>query len=198
MLNNSEQPLDRDPLEQLLESFTPAPVEIDRDQLMFQAGMRAAQVKTVELPALTLGARMRARVWPALALVSTAAALILAVVAWQRPERVVIVERPVEVTTPGVDEVTPPAVKVVAPQVAVDTVRNIDPLANYVRQRDLVLSGGVDAMAQASIADEGYVGRSVPTQRELLKELPGEFGRRKFHVDSDPWLQPWLYLGDRS
>jgi hypothetical protein len=193
MHHEVDPPLENDPLEQLLGTFKPRPPAIDRDQLMFQAGMRAAQAVRAELPTLT----RRARIWPALATVSTAAAVILAVLAWQRPERIVVVERLVERETQAVNELESPSRKVEVPQIASELTPSIDPAANYVRQRDLVLREGPDALASKVVSGGGYEARSLPTQRELLNELPGFSSRRKHQVDAEAWWQPWLITGDR-
>lgn len=192
MLNNTNQRPEDESLERLLGSFTPAPVEIDRDQLMFQAGMRAAQAASAELPSLTL----RARFWPALAVVSTAAAVVLAVIAWQGPERIVIVERPVEEQL--ADTTVPqPRDSIPQPQLADDEAPWHDPSMNYVRQRELLLRGGPDALTSSPLAGGDQVPRAIPTQRDLLKELPGDYGRQKYQIDSETWWQSWLISGER-
>lgn len=193
MLNNTNQRPQEDPIEQLLDSFAPVPAQIDREQFMFQAGMRAAQAATVELPSLTL----RARLWPALAMVSTAAALILAVIAWQRPERVVVVERLVHDPMPANTVPQPSPDSIPQPQLAHAESPWLDPSMNYVRQRELVLRDGPDALSSPVIADGGYLRRTIPTQRELLMELPGGYGRQKYQIDSEAWWQTWLISGDR-
>jgi hypothetical protein len=196
MLNKTNHRPEDDPIEQLLSSFTPAPVEIDRDQLMFQAGMRAAQA-TAELPSLTLRARaLRASVWPALAVVSTAAALILAVVAWQRPERIVVVERLVKEQIAANSVPQPPLDSVPQPQLTDDETPRLDPSMNYVRRRELLLRDGPDALPPP-LSGDVHVSRTIPTQRELLRELPGGLGLQKYQIDSEPWWQTWLNSGER-
>lgn len=188
MLENTSQ----DPMEQLLGSFTPAPVEIDRDQLMFQAGMRAAQA--AELPSLTLRARMSGRMWPVVAMVSTAAAVILGVIAWQRPERIVVVERPAVHEQLIVEQPLPQRPEQVMSPSLPNAIPTFDPALNYVHRRDLIVRDGPDALPTESIGDN-HVARVTPTQRELLKELPGY--RQNFQVDSEAWWQSWLISGDR-
>jgi hypothetical protein len=199
MLNNQKTPPQEDPIEQLLGSFTPVPVEIDRNQLMFQAGMRAAQAAGAERPSLTLRARtLRARFWPVLAMVSTAAALILAVFAWQRPERIVVVERlvPGQVAANAVPQ--PPRESVPQPQLTDDEKTPwLDPSMNYVRRRELLLRDGPDALSPPPLAGDVHVSRTIPTQRELLRELPGGFGLQKYQIDSEAWWQTWLNSGER-
>jgi hypothetical protein len=191
MLENTNKRSGEDPIEQLLSSFSSAPANIDRDQLMFLAGMRAAQANHGELPALTL----RARIWPALALVSTAAAVLLGIVAWQRPERIVIVERPaieqqlVKQAAPSQPEAA------VAPQPLPNRIPTLDPALNYVHRRDLVVRDGPEALPVQAIGD-AHVARTKPTQRELLKELPGGY-RQQYQIDSEAWWQSWLIPGDR-
>jgi len=200
MLDNTNKQAGDDSIEQLLGSFSPAPVEIDRDQLMFAAGVRAAQA-AAELPALTLGARIgnrvRDRIWPALAMVSTAAALILAVIAWRRPERVVVVDRLVteQIAT---NAVPPPSHdSVPQPQLTDDKTPWLDPAMNYVRRREAVLRDGPDALSPPPLAGDVPVSRAIPTQRELLRELPGGFGLQKYQIDSEAWWQSWLNSGER-
>jgi len=190
MLNNtSKQPGD-DSIEQLLSSFSPAPTSIDRDQLMFAAGMRAAQA-TVAEPASAL----RTRLWPALAMVSTAAALVLGIVAWQRPERVVVVERLVKEQVDVEQSPQPLPEQIVTPQPLPGTIPVLDPAFNYVHRRDLVVREGPEALPAQAIGDT-HVVRTTPTQRELLKELPGGY-RRQYQIDSEAWWQSWLISGDR-
>jgi hypothetical protein len=195
MLENTNKPAGEDPIEQLLGSFAPAPAKIDRDQLMFQAGMRAAQAANAELPSLTLRARWKNRLWPALAVVSTAAALILGVIAWQRPERIVVVERsgndPQTVRQPAPNQPE----EIVVPKTLPNSVASLDPALNYVHRRDLLLRDGSAALSLEPPSGS-YVARGTPTQRELLKELPGGL-RQSYQVDSDAWWQPWLISGDR-
>lgn len=193
MLNNANQRPADDSIEQLLGSFSPAPVEIDRDRLMFQAGMRAAQAAG-ELPSLTLGAHaLRARLWPVVAMVSTAAAVVLGVIAWQRPERIVVVERPVEQQL-VVEEPLPQWPEQVTSPSLPNAIPTFDPVLNYIHRRDLILRDGPDALPAQPIGDN-HVARVTPTQRELLKELPGY--RQNYQVDSEAWWQSWLIPGDR-
>ena len=191
MLENTN----KDPIEQLLGSFAPVPANIDRDQVMFLAGMRAGQAAGGELAALTPRARWGNRLWPALAMVSTAAAVILGIVAWQRPERVVVVERP------AVEQITEkqspkrPQEPVATPDSFAGSMPTLDAAVNYVHRRDLILRDGPEALSTEP-PGSSYVARTIPTQRELLKELPGGL-RQSYQVDSDAWWQSWLISGDR-
>jgi hypothetical protein len=199
MLSNTNQRSGDDSIEQLLGSFAPGPANIDRDQLMFQAGMRAAQA-AAELPSLTLRARVQTRLWPALALVSTAAAVILAIAIWQRPERVVMVQQP-HIEQPAIEnrlvKQSPPSPPeaIVSPEPFPNRVSTFDPALNYVQRRDLVVRDGPEALPAPAIGD-AHVARTTPTQRELLKELSGAY-RQQYQVDSEAWWQSWLISGDR-
>jgi hypothetical protein len=42
-----------------------------------------------------------------------------------------------------------------------------------------------------------HVSRVIPTQRELLRELPGGYGLQKYQIDSEAWWQTWLNSGER-
>jgi hypothetical protein len=195
MLNKANKQSGDDPIEQLLDSFKPSPANIDRDQIMFLAGMRAAQALNGKLPALTLRARLRDRLWPALAIVSTAAAVTLAIIAWQRPERIVVVERPAEEKIAQEQPPQSPPQLAVTPDSVADHTPTIDPASNYLHRRDLILRDGPEALP-AQPGSGSYVARNAPTQRELLKEMPGDL-QHKFQVDSEAWWQSWLISGDR-
>jgi hypothetical protein len=195
---NERQSSENDPLEQLLGSFAPGPIEIDRERLMFLAGVRAGEV-AISNDAWERSPGLGERIWPALTIVSTAAALILAVVVWQRPERVVLVERDA-VPSPSPQIPAPPQRRddVVAPQIVDSPAAPIDPLANYVVQRDRVVRDGPDSMESTVVDGSPYIQRAAPTQRQLMQELPGELRRQVLQVDATPWWQPWVTSGDRS
>src|SRR5262245_17947358 len=182
-----------DPIVPLLAAFSPAPADIDRDRLMFLAGMRAASPQNNE-PIQPRPLRL----WPALALVSTAAAILLAVALWQRPERIVVVEReptnaePRLVAEPAREKVAVPGVTTPSHPIV------IDPTHNYVVQRERLRRDRPDALDQTPVSSAGGAWKPVPTQKELLEDLPGEFRERALQVDGDAWWQPWLISGDRS
>ena len=186
MLESTNRSAGEDPIEQLLGSLTASPANINRDQLMFAAGMHAAQSAKARIPALTL----RTRLWPVLAMVSTAAAMIFGVIVWQRPERVIVVERPVKDEVVAKQSLPLP----VAPPQRATSVTPFDPALNYVHQRDLALRDGPEALPSQSGGER--IAREIPTQRELLRELPGGF-QQKYQVDSEVWWQAWLISGDR-
>jgi hypothetical protein len=195
MLENTNKQRGADPIEQLLGSYSPAPANIDRDQMMFLAGIRAAQAANGELPALMLRPRWANRLWPALAIVSTAAAVILSIVAWQRPERVVVVERSAVEQIAEKQPSPSPPVPMVVPESSPIGVPKLDAALSYLHRRDLLLRDGPEALT-LDAPGGSYVARTTPTQRELLKELPGDL-RQSYQVDSDAWWQSWLISGDR-
>jgi len=189
MLDNENKQAGDDAIEQLLGSFSPAPANVDRDQLMFLAGMRSAQAPPQSARTL------QSRLWPALAMVSTAAAVILGIIAWQRPERIVVIERQVTDQQLVLQPQQSPPNDLVAPNSTPNTVSSLDPGLNYVHRRDLIVRDGPEALPAEAIGDT-HVARTAPTQRELLKELPGGY-RQQFQVDSETWWQSWLISGDR-
>jgi hypothetical protein len=199
MLNDNERSSENQSLENLLGAFAPQPAEIDRDQLMFQAGFCAGQAAVAIEPKRSF---WQSQLWPVLATASTLAAMVLGILAWQRPERIVVVERPTAappqqaesrqtvLATP--DEPTSPDAN------ASGSPPGIDPTVNYLLQRDLVLRDGLDALSHADAAGSSYYSRATPTQRQLLQELPGEFRRQTVQLETGEWWQPWLISGDRS
>lgn len=199
MLKDNFKPAEDDPLERLLDRFTPVASRIDRDQLMFRAGISAAQAMQLNRPIV----RPQDRVWPALAILTTAAALVLGVAIWHRPAaEVIVVERPaaaakVPVSIESVKATELPK-QVEARETIPNPIASLDPAANYLLQRDRVLREGLDALASAGVESSSFSKRALPTQRQLFQELPGEFHRPSVQVDSDEWWQAWLNSGDRS
>jgi hypothetical protein len=180
------------PIEQLLESFAPVGSAIDRDRLMFQAGMQAARTELrIQPPAAPA---MRVRLWPIVSLISTAAALAMAVLLGQRPERLVIVEHvpgTVKTVPPQQDQPRPAPTDFVSTQMP-----SIDRDTNYVLRRDRVLREGLDALAQNS-QHGGGSGHPTATQRDLLEQMVGAPLTHEYGQVREVWWQQWLNSGDR-
>jgi hypothetical protein len=190
--NTQRDPLmNTDPLELALQSLTPVAPVFSRDQLMFAAGMKAAQAIPVQS---TFEVRRRL-IWPTLALVSTAATVVLAIMLVQRPGRVVIVEQ--LQSTPIVTPETGPkneSPQQLAGDRPVELTPTIQPEQNYLLRRQLILEQGPEAISNSRIATSGPPAGNV-TQRELLQEL---YGPAIAQPQAGPWWNPWLLPGDRS
>jgi len=210
MQDNEPSPSDH--VEQLLRSFSPAPAGIDRDRLMFLAGRASRDEQLVEdgsagaspsqVKASPSQARLRSRLWPALSLVTTAAALTLAVMLWQRPERTVFVDRPVvrevvrEIASSAPSGDQPSRESLPPNYVAMQWPSSIDPDDNYVIQREKVLRDGVDALDDVEAA--GGPARYAPaTQRELLQEMYGPKFVEQSGRTGREWWQQWFISADR-
>jgi hypothetical protein len=198
MLENHELPQD-DRLSQLLGNFSPEPATIDRDQLMFLAGRQAAES---EAAGLATANKLRVRLWTGWTVLATAAAILLAVFAWQRPERIVYVDRPanpVPVPEQQLATQTPnPQPQPDTPTFDPSPVAAIPDAANYLLQRQRVVADGPQALSFASPGPGSTNVGQTPTQRQWAEELPGEYRKMSQQVSSDSWWQPWLLSGDRS
>lgn len=189
----------------LLAHFAPAPLAVDRDRLMFLAGRAEALAEAASArPAVAT-----LHVWPWLTLLSTAAAVVMAVLLWQQPsERVIVVERPATEKTPAVDEkearsvqprTQPSNVLTAQAEAAPPEAASWESTqANYVLWRERVLREGVEALAQVEPSGAGGVAEPA-TQRELLREFYGPAARQQSSLSArNEWWNQWLNPGDRS
>jgi hypothetical protein len=189
----------------LLSHFAPAPLAVDRDRLMFLAGRAEALAEVATSKPIPAPLH----VWPWLTLLSTAAAVVMAVLLWQQPsERVIVVERPATEKTPAVDEkearpvapkIQPSNISTAQAEAAPVNAASWDSTqANYVLWRERVLREGVDALAQVEPSGTGGVAKPA-TQRELLQEFYGPAARQPSHPSPrTEWWNQWLNPGDRS
>ena len=163
--SNINEPLDE--FEQSLASLQPSGSGVNRDQLMFLAGRQSAQ------PAPTW-AGVSARLWAASTMISSAAAVVMAVLLAVRPQPQpqTIVKYP---PAPAAETPSPqPAQYVVAP--SRDTGSDQDaapPVASYLRLRNQALTMGVDALPLPSRPLQAS-NEKLATYWNASRELRGE------------------------
>ena len=150
---SEHDPLEQDPLEQALRQFTPRPSTLDRDRLMFLAGM-----ETRGEGRGTHAIQKQVWLWPALtAGMSTVAACLAFALAWQmsRPplERIIVREVP----APAVSPVPQPQQETVVqaeniankpvPQQFISSPLPLSlPASSVLQMRNLALRFGVEAL----------------------------------------------------
>lgn len=185
-------------IEALLGSFVAQAPPLDRDRLMFRAGFAAAQANFVE--PVVRPAKSPGRLWPLFTLASSAAALVLAVLLWQRPQQIVVVERVVEreATAPvQPPEPTPSSAPAVKPRATLPRdIAIIDPQPTYLVRRQRLINDPVEAFAQVQMS-AGSSDVGTATQRELLQEMV--LRETVSHRDDNrDWWINLLIPGDRS
>jgi hypothetical protein len=159
-----------------LARLVPAGARVDRDRLMFEAGMAAAEPSHPgESPVATWLGR---RVWPAATMLMTAASLLLAVsLVWQRHSfELALQERVPAISVVQVAEPRPAeAVAAKArPDLATEEWMSLrQPAKGYLGIRYAALTRGVNAIdtgpTNSGIGDSS--GALDQTQREMLDEL---------------------------
>lgn len=165
-------------LEAALGGLLPRPSRLDRDRLLFLAG----QASALGTPAAPKQAGGRHRLWPAVSAVSTAAAILFAVLLTVRPgpqvvREIVYVERP-EASQPVTEEPRgegEPAIEAFGPfDVANEsTGRGPDGVTpSYLELRRRVFEVGLAALPEPAPA--GGLDRAPATQREMLREFLGD------------------------
>jgi hypothetical protein len=172
MHENDEVRMTNDEIEKVLAEFAPAPMAIDRDELMYRAGFNAARgydTSRAAAPALPHALR----IWQSTTALATAASIALAFALWQQPspqQLPQMVGAPIAEPEQLVD--SEPASSATTPVLASETSRppRIDPLLladptnNYFALRATILERGVDAW---------------PVQHRTYSELPGDSGTRR-------------------
>jgi hypothetical protein len=171
-------------IEGRLERLVPAGARVDRDQLMYEAGRAAAQIgpgyiaepsRPGESPVATWHSE---HVWPAAAMLMTAASLLLAVsLVWQRHSfEVALQERAQAIPVVQVAEPRPAeavAAKARQDLAAEDWMSLRQPAKGYLGIRYAALTRGVNAIdtgpSNSGIGDP--TGALDQTQREMLDEL---------------------------
>jgi len=156
---------DRTELETALTALKPAGVSLDRDRLMYQAGLAAAQSHTRILKA-----------WVAL----STAALLCVSLGWlgsfqaERPERIAQDAREPHIEKHAVPlQDSPAEISHVAQDQNFDGNNGADSL-NYLQLRRLVLSRGLDALPDTA-APGGVSDSPQPELRSGNRQLPDDF-----------------------
>jgi hypothetical protein len=170
MHENDEVRMTNDQIEKVLGEFAPAPMAIDRDELMYRAGFNAARGSVISSIATP---QRQLRIWQSTTALATAASIALAFALWQQPspqQLPQMVATPVAEPEQLADSV--PASSTVSPALASETSRppRIDPLLladptnNYFALRATILERGVDAW---------------PVEHRTYSELPGDSDTRR-------------------
>ena len=172
-------------VQQALAALAPAPPRLDRDRLMFLAGVASASgghepTGIVGLPLspevqnrgvtgkLTLPARVA---WPASSAVLAATSLALALALVARPVspvQIVYRDRPASTVAPVTATPTQPQQPLVA-ALPVDQSPIAIPAENYVRTRDVALRLGLDALGGGPGSGGQFT--PAPTYRSLLESF---------------------------
>lgn len=152
---SSLEPSERSALEQSLAAIQPSPAGVDRDRLMFLAGVASASASGASISSVNPKSKIenpKSRwIWPAATTSLAATSLALAMALFLRPDpaaRIVFRDRLVEVQPVAVDESKDgdPAERTLATgSTRSPTVRSISG-DNYVRRRDIALKHGLDAL----------------------------------------------------
>ena len=170
-MSHEHEPAELAAVEQALGSVVPTPPRIDRDRLMFLAGVASATPGSAGASPSPIGpTQARTWLWPAstAALAATSLALALALILRpDRPERIVYVDRPA--TSP----ISPPAPRTSAQPTLTIAVAGRQqpsdlPANNYVRSRDVALRLGLDALGSPA-SNGGSL--PAPTYRTWLESL---------------------------
>jgi hypothetical protein len=172
MSHEHEQP-GIEPVERLLVGAAPVPPRIDRDRLMFLAGVASATPGSAgaspsQAPPSHL--QRRAWLWPVSTAALAATSLILAMALLVRPappERIVYLDRP------ATNPISPPAPRTPEqPSISVAVARRPEPsdlpANNYVRSRDVALRLGLDALGSHSTSGGDS---PAPTYRTWLESF---------------------------
>jgi len=122
---------DRDPLEPMLASLTPAPAILPRDRLYFEAG-RAAGARGVQHWRLATG-------------LGLCASVMLAVFAFMRPPAVIVEREVVQVEKP-----TP---SMASPRAPVESPTASEDLVRWLKLRNQVVAIGIDELPPAPSGD---------------------------------------------
>jgi hypothetical protein len=160
--HEKQQPEELAAIERALAACTPAPPRVDRDRLMFQAGLASAMASGGrESPAGFVGEKIQpigklthpARLWPAATAALAATSLALAIALWARPEpkqQIVYLDRVITVTAPAVAIAAPaqaleqqPATALAARSTSLASSSN-----NYLHTREVALRLGLDALGR--------------------------------------------------
>ena len=159
--NPNPDPLPRDlaEFEASLSELAPAET-LDRDELLFEAGRRAARPVT------------SIRFWKSLSAALTVLLAVQAGLFWMPDGETVADVEPPE--TPA-DESVAPEVPIETPEVMVnlDVQEGVPVEAQYLRIRRLALARGVDAIYSPSVDEDDGETDADTDQRVLLRELLG-------------------------
>ena len=152
---SSLDPTERSALEQSLAAIQPAAPGIDRDRLMFLAGVASASASGASISSVNPKSKIdnpKSRwLWPAATTCLAATSLALAIALFLRPDpdaRIVYRDRFIEVQPVALDESQgggPAEVTLATGSPRSATARSISE-DNYVRQRDIALKHGLDAL----------------------------------------------------
>ena len=167
-MSHEHEPAELAAVERTLAGVAPAPPQIDRDRLMFLAGVASVTPGS----AGPSPSQARAWFWPAstAALAATSLALALALlVRPDPPQRIVYLDRPA--TNPA----APPAPRTPEPPLVARAIVGRSapsselPANNYVRSRDVALRLGLDALGSPAIGGGGNL--PAPTYRSWLESF---------------------------
>jgi hypothetical protein len=194
-------------IEAALAAWTPCPIRIDRDQLMFEAGRASARSDIAVSPTEALPVEGRVRVresaaryfWPATSCISTAAALVMAfMLAYGRAERDSVVQhRAADVGAPqaAIARHTPAPADSVRLRRGPSHVTALPDVADgtYLALRNRMLTTPAHNWPvrtfETSIAPRAAIddARPAPTSRNLLQEfLPREIEPEPSDSDETP------------
>ena len=189
--NNEE--LTRD-TERLLQSFAPRGGELDRDRLMFLAGQAIDTAGQASSGTVVLRAPW---FWKAATagMTTVAAVLLVALVMRSEPaERIVIQEKIVYVQQSPPAESPANVTLVDRPKAVPATPLAHSPEGHYLRARDLLIAGSIDA-ASAPAYRSGGAASSPSSYRDLLEEMVP----RKRPISQPPGLSwPVLLLDEMN
>jgi len=184
----SEQKLnpELEAIERQLARLTPAAPRVDRDRLMYEAGIAAAaQPRGLGYIAEPSGLGARRWLWPAATALMTAASLLLAtMLVWQHRSYALALQSQAEsqrLAAAKLPETT------VVPAIATGTVPNgpgtitntgrssfLQPKPGYLGIRYIALTHGVSAietLGRTADSQRSSTPENEPTQRDLLREL---------------------------
>ncbi|MFO0792159.1 MAG: hypothetical protein U0805_22100 [Pirellulales bacterium] len=172
-------------IERQLARLTPAAPRVDRDRLMYDAGV-AAQPRGLGYLAEPSGLGVKRWLWPAATALMTAASLLLAtMLVWQRHSYELALhqasaasEQLAAAKTPEVPAI--PAIASSEQPLPAATIHNaawssyLRPQPGYLGVRDIALKRGVSALETRNLAAAAHHDTTTddePTQRDLLHEL---------------------------
>lgn len=170
-------------LEAALGGLLPRPSRLDRDRLLFLAGQASASSSPASAEQRERPNR-RHWIWPAISALSTAAAVVLAVLLVMRPgpqvvREIVYVERPEPLDEAAEEphDDGSPAIEALGPM---DLANNESPPAgtgrvgpNYLELRRRVFEVGLAALPDPQPVS-GSLGETPATQREMMREFLGD------------------------
>lgn len=173
-------------IERQLARLTPVAPRVDRDRLMYMAGIAAAaQPRGLGHIAEPFGLGVRRWLWPAATALMTAASLLLAtMLVWQRRTYELALQSPAgsqqlaganasqTAVVPAIATSTAPSGSAAIVQVARSSV--LQPKPGYLGIRYIALTHGVTAIEtldRTTGTHRDSIPQNEPTQRDLLREL---------------------------